>query len=620
MESPPAAREAEIAAATEHAVAPAPEPELAAVATYAAVEAPPREPATTEPDAGDTELPDTFEQWLAELNAQRGIKIDEDEDSPEASTAEAESAETSRPAHETEPSAAAEHYAVPTSAPAIETAAVADKLGHEISRPILAYPAAEGGGASAAASFGEPAAAAAEQSAPPVPLKEVETAASDTVAEAPPREEATAASPAHATSAIAPSSESHGVPPPELPSAIEFVAAAGSTSVAPEDEFSKLLAENDLHESETGANHEGFVESSAEIGPSADAAGAESTTRGAVAPPRPGREGGAEIFVLRPPTGPAPANAPNVIPIRPGALNPIAPPPEAREPSRDEFAAPRGMGDTVELTSQERDAFKEIARALGVRPRESRSDASAGEPNAAPADEPEFAAETPSDAAERPARADVVQLLDLLPIGALVTRGNEPVYLNRTLLDIVGYRSLEAFRADRGLENIFRGRDPAKLIGESDDLPLVAAGGELMNVDAHARVITWEGEPAVMIALRRSRTMEHQSALRAAEREARTQAAAARDLAQALDVAADGMIRLDETGRVLGMNRRAEALLGYDQKEAAGESFLMLLAPASQAEATAALEQTTREPARRRAAPGRNCSRATAAVARSRSG
>ena len=54
------------------------------------------------------------------------------------------------------------------------------------------------------------------------------------------------------------------------------------------------------------------------------------------------------------------------------------------------------------------------------------------------------------------------------------------------------------------------------------------------------------------------------------------------------------MVRLDRNGRILGMNKGAERLFGYDQKEAAGESFLTLLAPASQAEATAALERLAR--------------------------
>jgi PAS domain S-box-containing protein len=77
------------------------------------------------------------------------------------------------------------------------------------------------------------------------------------------------------------------------------------------------------------------------------------------------------------------------------------------------------------------------------------------------------------------------------------------------------------------------------------------------------------------------------------ERETDMQAARARDYAAALDAARDGMVRLDRGGRILGMNKGAEHLFGYDQKEAAGETFLGLLAPVSHAAATAALDRLT---------------------------
>jgi PAS domain S-box-containing protein len=78
------------------------------------------------------------------------------------------------------------------------------------------------------------------------------------------------------------------------------------------------------------------------------------------------------------------------------------------------------------------------------------------------------------------------------------------------------------------------------------------------------------------------------------ERESDMHAARARDYAAALDAARDGMVRLDRGGRILGMNKGAERLLGYDQKEAAGETFLALLAPVSHAASTAALDRLTK--------------------------
>ena len=50
------------------------------------------------------------------------------------------------------------------------------------------------------------------------------------------------------------------------------------------------------------------------------------------------------------------------------------------------------------------------------------------------------------------------------------------------------------------------------------------------------------------------------------------------------------MIALDPAGRIVSMSRAAETLFGYEQKEAAGESFLMLFAPQSQSEAASRFE------------------------------
>ena len=57
---------------------------------------------------------------------------------------------------------------------------------------------------------------------------------------------------------------------------------------------------------------------------------------------------------------PLPPGGPNVIPIRPGALAGYAYPAEETRRAADER-------ETVELTNDERDAFREIARALGAR-------------------------------------------------------------------------------------------------------------------------------------------------------------------------------------------------------------------------------------------------------------
>ena len=290
------------------------------------------------------------------------------------------------------------------------------------------------------------------------------------------------------------------------------------------------------------------------------------------APPQraaPPAERGAEIVVLRP----APPAAANVVPIRPGAMTP---------PSPEE---PRHGDDNVELSSHERDAFREIARALGARlPGRGEDDGRRDLIDLTPSPAPE-----PTKSAPGIVDANAETLLDHLPIGAMVLSGGEPVYLNRTLLELAGYRDLGEFRAADGLKKMFRGRDAQSLAEASEGgaAPLVAAGGELIAVDALAQTIAWDGAPATLLALRRSREVEYQERQRRLEREAR-------DLRALLDSAADGVITLDESGRVLAMSRGAEALFGYDAKEVSGESFLILFEPQSQSEAAARFEGARR--------------------------
>ena len=174
--------------------------------------------------------------------------------------------------------------------------------------------------------------------------------------------------------------------------------------------------------------------------------------------PTPPAERSADIVVLRPA---APPVAANVVPIRPGAMPPL---PVADEPRR-------GGEDNVELSSHERDAFREIARALGARL------PSRGEDEAAPRDlidlAPPLAAKptTGAPAATGAADANAEALLNLLPIGAMVLRGGEPLYLNRTLLDLAGYHDLDEFRVADGLNHMFRGRDAQTLANRATAAP-----------------------------------------------------------------------------------------------------------------------------------------------------
>ena len=300
----------------------------------------------------------------------------------------------------------------------------------------------------------------------------------------------------------------------------------------------------------------------------------------------------AEIYVLRQ----THASASKVVPIRPGALDALA-----LEPAQG------SGGESVELSKSERDAFREIARALvGRSPGPRRDEGSEATPPPAEAYEPldeVFSPPSPPAEVQEPgtdaaARETVPRnawaILDRLPIGVLVVRDARTLYLNRTLLDLLGYRDLEHFGASNGLATMFRGRDlQAMSMTDRGALQIVSAAGRPIAVDGLAQALNWDGAPATLIAFRRLRGADLER--RPAGEETQSRNGSASDLQEMLDRAADGAVTLDSAGRIQSLSRPAEKLFGYDEKDVVGESVLMLLAPQSHPETTARLESLSRQ-------------------------
>ncbi|MFL5055404.1 MAG: PAS domain-containing sensor histidine kinase [Microvirga sp.] len=239
------------------------------------------------------------------------------------------------------------------------------------------------------------------------------------------------------------------------------------------------------------------------------------------------------------------------------------------------------------LSSAERNAFREIARALGAR--------------FADEDQPDdprragIAPERPSVVAPlRPApqgEADVARILDRLPVGILVHRGDEPLFLNRVLLDLVDYDDVGQLAAEGGVPRLFRGRmgSPARFESMAP-LALTSRGNESIAVDVRLTTVQWDGLPASLMVVTRAAAAEQGQRLRALELDLRAREGRLRELSSILDTATDGVIVLDHAGRILSLNRSAEALFGYDQNEVAGERFVVLLAPESHGAALDYLE------------------------------
>ena len=256
------------------------------------------------------------------------------------------------------------------------------------------------------------------------------------------------------------------------------------------------------------------------------------------------------------------------------------------------------------LSPAERDAFADIAKALGAAwtdkdqsqakgasPKSLEGNATTGgekRPEEAP--EAEAGDERAPEArgfSDAPA-GDLAVVIDRLPVGILVHRSGVAVAVNKTLLDLLGHESLEAFQAQSGIEALFA--DPSVGPGAGKRVAISTRDGAIIEVDARRQTIKWRGEAATLLSLRRSLHDEAQG-LEAAHRSAlAAKQAEIEELRALLDGATDGIVSIDELGRVLAMNPSAEKLFGYGAGEIAGEALAVLVAPECHQALAASLE------------------------------
>jgi PAS domain S-box-containing protein len=342
-----------------------------------------------------------------------------------------------------------------------------------------------------------------------------------------------------------------------------------------------------------------------------------------------------------PETDPAAPEAANELAGEPLPASPVAEEPEwqALVAAVPAAPVPKPVSNVVHirpaetppgLTHSERNAFREIAKALGARlegdedsaqttPREAADSRSAEKPAAESLDtaigkaEP-LAEPLASQSAEAPLQNETVQpagserapelpleavtaaaevarlvplqaasdgvfaaLLDKLPIGVLVLRSERMIYANKTLLDLLDHDSLDDLAAV-GTGRLFRGAMP----GEGGGVfALTRRDGSHEAVDARLSAIAWQGEPATLMSFRRTLESVDAARVEALKLDLAKAREQARELTAIMDTATDGVATMDERGRILSLNRSAEALFGYDQREVTGENFTLLLAPES---------------------------------------
>ena len=280
--------------------------------------------------------------------------------------------------------------------------------------------------------------------------------------------------------------------------------------------------------------------------------------------------------------------------------------------------------ETLRLTGAERNAFRQIAEALGARfegddepvqapdaENKSSSDAEGSirfltshqimdhfrEPP-----DPEFRKPVLSDAEWRAetATAGDTRLIDRLPIAIGLAQKETVIHVNSPFLALTGYDGLDDLNEAGGLDGLFAGPHAAK--GWADDLsghpiPLVTRSGRVIPVEAHIAKVPWGDGTALLLTLqsaeRRGASVAGSVSGDLTERLEVSQLRV-RELEAVLATASDGLLMLNADGIIVSANHQAESLFGCQSGQLAGRQLFDFIAMESRRAAADYLDGVAR--------------------------
>jgi len=259
---------------------------------------------------------------------------------------------------------------------------------------------------------------------------------------------------------------------------------------------------------------------------------------------------------------------------------PPAPQPTEQEAATEPAANVLPFRPVPALSPGEHSAFQELARKLGEQLKKPSAPGPVSDDRSR---EPVMPSSTPAAPLPPMSSSDaynVRSILDRLPVGILVYRLNSLVYANRAFLNWAEQPTLEALTEAGGLDTLFIETTNAPTHDGAKRMTVTNVAGRRGPVEGHLFSTLWKGESALVLMLTMQSAGEPQPAV-PADLSLRRIEAEKRELEAVLDTATDGVLMLDQTGRVLSANRSAEALFGYNANEITELSLTDLLVPES---------------------------------------
>ncbi len=243
------------------------------------------------------------------------------------------------------------------------------------------------------------------------------------------------------------------------------------------------------------------------------------------------------------------------------------------------------------LSPLERNAFSELAKQLSARLRDADDTTSASlvEP-----DDGLFQAEpgrAEADPLEQAAKAEALDerpLLSRLPVGVLVHRHGQFLFANRVFLGWAGHETLSDFEQAGGLDTLFLEDGKHEEDGEhhGQSMTIETPHGGKGPTQAQLFTIPWDDETAMALVL-----MPAQGEPQTNENDQRE----LRELKSILDTATDGILVIDDAGRIITSNHGAQALFGHGADAFGTLSFPDLFEPESKGVALDYLHRLSRD-------------------------
>ena len=240
-------------------------------------------------------------------------------------------------------------------------------------------------------------------------------------------------------------------------------------------------------------------------------------------------------------------------------------------PDLNETAAPGE--DTSRLSGKEKQAFSEISRSLS-------SDIDEEPPIGATGLKEDDKSETTAESSEtefQDVAGESSSILETLPVPLVIYRSAKTLFANDAFLELAGYGSLEDLDHAGGIDAIFP-RNGSDIGSTVRQLELKRKDGSTFHAQTKLTTVVWKGEKSLCLSFNNAADTNAQPQ---GEEKSVLDMARVSELENILETAADGILVLDEDGKIESLNASGEALFGRLQGDVVGTSFGKLFATES---------------------------------------